>query len=430
MALIGDIWNRITNKPPNPLDNYLLKWLATNAIYPNQSEEFYLNSYLSNNDVFTVINKITEPASTVPIYQYDKNGEEVEGKMITRLNNPNPYQSRSQLIEAALTYYYIFGEAYSATETVEGSVMGMPARIDILPSQFMTIKLGTVFNPVLGYSFYPMSGNVMDYEKDNVFQWKEFNPDYSVNGGHLKGMSRLRPLLKSITGSGEAYNSLVKAFQNQGAWGILTILGENGEGLPLTKTQLSDIKNRFRSDSKSGKLTVNGNPTTWQKIGLTMVEMEVLKALGLYKGNLADAYNVPSQLFSGSTDRTYNNFKEAEQALWRNAIQPSLNAYLEGLSKFLAPKFKEEGTVLKADYSEVACLQANKAELATWMVAARAFTKNEIREALGYETLPIPEMDMIFESAGQMPLSEIGNPPDQNLTESVLKSLKISDYRK
>jgi HK97 family phage portal protein len=350
--------------------------------------------------------------------------------MIARLNNPNGYQSRAQMLEAAITNYLLFGNSYTVEETVEGSLSGLPARLDVLPSQFVTINLGTVFNPVTGYSFYPMSGNLLDYEKDNVFHWKEFNPDYTVSGGHLKGMSRLRPLLKSITGSSEAYNSLVKAFQNQGAWGILTMLGDEGSGMELTKEQLSALKNKFRADAKYGKLTVTGNQTKWEKIGLTMVEMEVLSSLGLYKGNIADAYNVPSQLLSGSKDRTYNNYKEAERALWTNAICPTVDAYLEGLTKFLAPKFKEEGTYLQADYSGIEALQRNLAEQVTWMVNSKCFTKNEIREAAGYETIPTPEMDMIYDSAGMMPLSELSTPPDQELTEGVLKSLKISDYRK
>jgi HK97 family phage portal protein len=431
MAKLGEIWNRLTGKTPNQLDSYLLKLIGNAALYPTEDNETYLNSYLSNNDVFTVINKIVEPASTVPIYQYDKDEKEVEGRMIERLNNPNGYQSCSQFIEAALSYYYIFGESFTAEETLDAGLnSGMPARLDQLPPKWMTVNIGTVFSPVSGYSFYPLSqAGKPDYTPEKILHWKEFNPDYDLNGGHLRGMSRLRPLIKSVVGSSEAYNSLVKAFQNQGAWGLLALLDDEGKTINLNKEQRSEIKAKFKRDAKKGELSVVSNQAMWTKIGLTMVELEILKAIGIYKGNLCDAYNVPSQLFSGSTDRTYNNYKEAEAALWRNAIQPSLDAYLEALSKWLAPKFKEEGTYLKADYSEVACLQTDKTSLVAWMVNARAFTKNEIREACGYEMLPDPAMDMIYEGAGLMPLSELGLPPDAAVTEEAMKRLKIKDYR-
>jgi len=107
----------------------------------------------------------------------------------------------------------------------------------------------------------------------------------------------------------------------------------------------------------------------------------------------------------------------------------SLDSYLQGLSIWLAPKFGEEGNVLKADYSEVACLQTNKAEMVTWMVAGKCFTKDEIREACGYERIGTPEMQKIYESVGLVPLSEITNLPDAELTEEVMKQLNLSDYR-
>jgi len=161
MALkLGEIWERIITggRPPNPLDNYVMRLLQNRAIYPDDNNETYLQSYTGNPDVFTVINKITEPASTVPIYQYDAKGNIVEnGLMLARLNKPNGYQSKDQFIESALTFYLIFGNCYTAEETLEVSVNKGPARLDVLPPQWMSIVMGTVFDPVKGYQFYPLT---------------------------------------------------------------------------------------------------------------------------------------------------------------------------------------------------------------------------------------------------------------------------------
>jgi len=433
MASVKEIWQRLTGKDPNPLDQFLLQWMATNAIYPDQGESTHLSNYTDNNNVFTVINKITEPASTVPVYQYDAKGEEVaNGKMIARLNNPNPYQSRNEFIEAAMTFYLIFGNAYTAAEILENGLnAGSAGRLDQLPPQWIAINLGTYFDPIRGYSFYPFGAKntPVDYEKERIMHWKEFNPDYDSMGGHLKGMSRLRPLLKSVIANNESYNTMVKAMQNQGAWGILTMLGEEGKGMDLTKPQAAELKTRFRRDASSGKLTVTGKLTKWEQIGLSMVELEVIKALGTFKGDLYDAYNVPPQLFAGSQDRTYNNYKEAERALWANAICPSLDAYLSKLSRWMAPMFKEKGQYLQADYSGIEALQKNVAEMIAWMVQARSFTKNEIREAVGYDHMDAPGMDEVYDMAGMMPVSSLGSMPEMPLTEEVLKALKINDYR-
>lgn len=433
MAL-GDIWNRLTGKQANPLDQYLMRMLQNNAIFPVIDNEFYLNSYCGNNDVFTVINKITEPASTVPIFQYDKNEELVEGgKMLALLNNPNNYQSRSQFIEAGLSFYYIFGESFSAYETLDNGInAGLPLRLDQLPPRWIVLILDSYFSPIKGYSFYPYgsSGNKLDYPKEKVFHWKEFNPDYQITGGHLRGMSRLKPLIKTITGSAEAYNSLVKAFQAQGMWGLLTMLDEDGKATALSKQQKSDLKNAFKRDAKKGDVTISSLKAEYVKMGLTVVELNVLNSIGLLGGKLTDAFNVPDQLMAGSQTKTYTNYKEAERALWSNAICPSLDAYLEGMSDWLAPHFPgEEEDVLKADYSGVESLQTNMVETVAWMIQAGAFTKNEIREAAGFEMLAVPGMDDILVSAGLMPISESGIPPAPALTETVMKMLNLPDYR-
>jgi HK97 family phage portal protein len=385
--------------------------------------------------VFTVINKITEPASTVPIQQVDRNGEEVpKGKMITLLNKPNPYMSQAELIEAALTFYLIYGDCFISFEKLDqGLNAGLPLRLDVLPPQWVEIKLGTYFDPVIGYKLL-FSGNVIDYAKEQVMHWKEFNPDYEDEGvGHLRGMSRLKPILKSITGSGSAYDALVAAFQHQGAMGLLSILGEAGAADAIGKQQLSQIKDQYRREytgaNNAGKIVITNKDHKWTNFAMSTVELAVLESLGTFRGAICDAYNVPAMLLSGSQDRTYSNYQEAARALWTNAIMPSLDACLGKLTTWLGPLFGEEDNILQADYSGIDVLQKNKTELIQWMINARSFTKNEIREAAGYEMLPDPAMDIVYVSAGDVPLDQAGIMPAQPLTEGILKALKIPDYR-
>jgi len=425
--------SRISNA--NALDEYVMRQIANSALYPDTNSDTYLNSYTGNGDVFTVINKITEPASNVPVYQYDKNGEiNEQGRMIQLLNKPNPFMSRGELIEAALSFYLIFGDSFTAFETLDAGLnKGLPLRLDPLPPQWVQLVLGTYLNPVVGYKFL-MSGNVADYAYHQVMHWKEFNPDYDYQGsGHLRGMSRLRPIIKSVAGSSSAYDALVSSFQHQGAVGILTILGEDGKPQAVGKPLLSAIKQQYKDEytgsKKAGSIVITNKDHKWTSFGLTVVEMAVLDAIGVFSGRIADAYNVPSMLLSGSKDRTYMNYQEAKRALYQDAIMPSLDAYLSKLTSWLAPLFGEQGQELRADYSQIPVLQTDRAALVAWMVMSKSFTKNEIRKAVGAEERPEPEMDKIYESAGTVPLEELGLMPSMPLTESVMKALKIKDYR-
>jgi HK97 family phage portal protein len=356
--------------------------------------------------------------------------------MLQLISNPNSYQSQSLFIEAVLSFYYIFGEGFTAFTTLDktsGSInAGTPMRLDALPPQWIKLELGDYFNPIRGYTFYPFSGtDKVDYLKEQVFHWREFNPDYTRTGGHLRGTSRLKPLVKTITGSEEGYNSLVKAFQAQGMWGIVTMLEpDTQKAVDLSKEQKGQLKAGWKRDMKKGDLTVSNSLAHYEKMGLDIKELRVLEALSSLTGKVCNVFNVPDQLFAGSLSKTYLNFKEAERALWANAIKPSLDAFLAGLTNLLAPNFKgEEETHLRADYSGIEALQYNMVELVGWMIQAQGFTKNEIREAAGYEVIDLPEMNEVFISAGQTPITQSMTPPDPALVDNVMKELGMSDYR-
>jgi len=407
------------------------KLFINTPLYPDNNDYTYLNFYTSNSDVFTIINKITEPASTVPIYQYNEEGEEFTGKMLGLLNSPNGYFSKAEFIEAALSFYLIYGNCFIMYFAPDNGVnAGKPVKLFLLPPPYVIIHPGTQFDPILKYEFYvPSTGNRMILEKDKVFHWREFNPDFGTSGGSLRGMSRLKPLIKTACGSVEAYDALVRSLQAQGMWGLLSILDESGTGAkPLTREQKSELKSKFRADSKAGELTIINSLAQYTKLGMSPQELRIIEGLGLFRGTLCDAYNVPNQLLSGSQDRTYNNYPESKRALWQDAIMPSLNAFLEGFSRWLAPKVGEEGHYLAADYSTIPCLQVNMAEVINAMVAAQAFTKNEIRQAVGYGAIDDPLMDEVFVSMGMTPLS-FGDETEEDV-EAKLNELGLNHYLK
>jgi phage portal protein BeeE len=251
-------------------------------------------------------------------------------------------------------------------------------------------------------------------------------------------MSRLRPLLQALTANTSAYDSMVSAFQNQGAYGVLTILGvRDNDGKyndkVTTKEQLSklgqDWARKYKGDSNRGELAVTNKSVEWTPFGLSVQDMSVLESIPISRGVICDAYNVPDILFAGSEGRTYDNFNEALKSLWQLAIMPNLDTFLEKLSAWLMPQMGEEGTYFRACYDEIAVLQEDIGKKVEWMVKA-GLTFNEIREAVGYEPLPFPNMDVPMISFGMVPISEVGEMPEAEDTEKMLKRIGLEDYRK
>ena len=357
----------------------VIKMIANGVVYDSASLEFYLKSATNNGDVFTVINKITEPASNLPIKQVDiKTGEEKPGKALKLLEDPNPLMNRTEFIEGALTFYYIFGEGFIVGNTIENGLnKGQPLRLELLPPHCMVEMIGTVQEPIKGWNLRWSMGGKADYTFEEVFHWKDFNPNYDETGNWLRGMSRLRPIFKSIQGSDASYDSLIGSFQNMGAYGVLTILGEkmdNGTyaNKAVTKEQLSGFKNQvkqFYGAKKRGEIIATNKSVEWTPFGFKPVDMEILNSLPVFSGKICDAYNVPDILLSGGTkDKKYDNYGQAELSLWTGAIEPGVNNFLDKFSKWLMPKFPgEEGTKFIADYSNIPCLQEAMRLKIKWM---------------------------------------------------------------
>jgi HK97 family phage portal protein len=411
---------------------------SNSAIYPDVKSKYYTDTFTSNNDVFSVISKITNPASRIPVTQVNKKTlEEQSGYALELLNKPNPFQSQQEFINQSLTTYKIYGEGFVAGEKPEfGLRAGKPTRLDSLPPQWIELVIGTFFEPIIGYRLL-LGQQEVKYSFSDVMHWKTLNPDFQLSGEHLRGLSPLKPLLKAVAASSSGYDSMVSMFQNMGAYGMLTILGvkeDDGKysGQPKTKEQMSELENSFRrklmGSSNRGKIFATNKSVQWTNFGLNSVDMNILNSITFSGGALYDAYDVPDILKSGSQSKTYLNYQEAQKALWNNAIIPTLDGFYQKLSGWLMPLVGEEDTVFMPNYDDVPALQEDKMSSINWMIKA-GLTGNEIRAALGYDELPIDNMDIPLVSAGLQRVDEIGLVPDMGITEQVMKILKLTDYR-
>lgn len=416
-----------------------IKMIANGVVYDEQSLEFYRKSAVNNGDVFTVINKITEPASNIPIRQIDiTSGKDKPGKALELLENPNPLMNRTEFIEGALTFYYIFGEGFITGDSIENGLNAkQPLRLELLPPHCMEEMIGTVQEPIKGWNLRWSMGGKLDYSFEEVFHWKDFNPNYNETGNWLRGMSRLKPIYKSICGSDAGYDSLISSFQNMGAYGVLTILGvKQSDGTftdrVTTKQQLSqfktDVKNTYGA-KKRGQVVATNKSVEWVNFGIKPVDMEIISSLGIFFGKICDAYNVPNLLFSGSgADKKYDNYSQAELSLWINAIQPGVNNFLDKFSKWLMPQFPgEENTRFVADYSDVPCLQEAMRLKIKWMKEAGIFSIDEIRSACNYEAWDLQNTNVPLTTLGVQRVDEIGMTPTIDQAENALKYYK--DYR-
>ena len=409
----------------------IFRTIGNAPIYPDDNIETYLDGYTSNNDVFSIINKTVQPVTRIPVLFVDKDGNELpDAKPLKLLQNPNPFQSQSDLLEEAFTCYQVFGNSYLAGPGPENGLnVGIPTRLDILPPIWTTKVVGDFFNPILGYKL-ELSDRLVDYKPDEVLHWRTANIDYDSLGRWLYGMSPLKPLLKAMTTSNSGYDSLVYAFQNMGAYGILSMLGEQGvEGKAQAEAVQKKFKEKYSGNSKRGTIVITNQDHKWTSFGLSPVDLNIINSLGISKAAIAEVYGVPTVLLSGSNDKTYANYREGEKILYQDTIIPTFDSFLQKLTDWLVPKYGDEykGCRFVADYSVVDVMKADIAAIVTAMSQAGVFTKNEIREAVDYGAIEDPLMDEVWVGIAQTPLSQ--TVIDVTQADANLKALGLKDYR-
>jgi HK97 family phage portal protein len=123
----------------------------------------------------------------------------------------------------------------------------------------------------------------------------------------------------------------------------------------------------------------------WQALSLSPADMDFV---GLKEGaarEIALAFGVPPMLIGLPGDATYANYREANKALWRQAILPLAGKILDAISQGLSPWFA--GLQLGIDLDQVTALSEDRERFWAQLSAADFLSVEEKREAAGFAPL-------------------------------------------
>ena len=165
----------------NPLADFA-GLIAGRVLYPDINEKKYVNDYCNNSEVYAIIKRIAKTISTVPFYEYSINSKKhlnqykslttnaqttadlakaelvrvkalseiIDSETNKLLQQPNEYQSFSELIENLVGYKLITGNSYLWANRLES---GKIQELVVLPSQYVAIVSDGTINGVEAYTF-------------------------------------------------------------------------------------------------------------------------------------------------------------------------------------------------------------------------------------------------------------------------------------
>lgn len=411
--------------------------------------------YCGNADVYAIIKLIAKTAAMIPLYVYEVKDQQQMRKyqqaMLSKsftpeeifniekirtkaleivgeedplqqlLDNPDDRNNRQDVYEGFYGFRLISGNSFIYTpEIPDGSDKGKVMGMYIMPSQFVDIIYTMMFPKQIAAYQMTVDG-VKVLKTDEVMHLRYFNPDFSLTGAELYGLSPLRAAYKTLQRSASAKDNSVAQFQNGGPAGMMG--NKNIDPNDLSKEQIGQIKARwdaeYAGNRNAGKVSFTGGEPVYVRTGLSPVDLNILESEKFTMAQLCNVYGVSDVLFNNHASSTESNVAEMVKRLYTNAALPEVFALRDAINRKVTPKYIKNGRkkFVDCDITGISELQDDMKALATWLDIAWWVTPNEKREMMKQGKYPDKSFDEPWVKTGSAPLSEALMPDGSEIDE-------------
>lgn len=388
-------------------------------LYDPKINTYIEDGYLSNEQVYAIIQWIIRKAKRVPFYLYEIQDEKALKKyksllaqegtnkeaMITAsilrqkalveadddkiplnqwLKRPNPHQSFSEFVEYCVGYRLIIGERF--LHRVDGVTSKPPESYPLNPID-VALESGKQLFEIARFLYGPTREPI---DRDTIVYSKYFNPGQIGGGETNRGLSPLRAMLGVIQESNESNKQSIKQMQNSGPVGAIfgNWVSNDGEMMPET------VAGKLRDDITKAWLTgqkrpiVTTGPIKFEKFGLSPVELGILDTRKFTFRQLCDGYGLPVEIFNMGEGTTFNNKNEAKRSAIIDAVLPEVFSLRDDFNELLKPYLRPSSGkqyYIDCDPSDLPELQEDMEKMVkiySTIYRDGAITPNEYREGM------------------------------------------------
>jgi len=161
----------------------------------------------------------------------------------------------------------------------------------------------------------------------------------------------------------------------------------------------SEIEMLYAGSENAGRPMLLEGGLKWEAMGLSPMDMEILKVKESSARDVSLAFGVPPLLLNIPGDNTYANYREARLGFYEDTILPFINYIMSEFNQWMAGYFPDIEVRPNKDKIEAIADKRMK----QWEMADNSddITLNESRALKGYPPLPAP--------LGAMLMSDIRN---------------------
>lgn len=416
----------IPSTEDNQLQRAIFQYIMKNQVvyYNNDQNTFIEKGYAFNPHVYTVINFIARNKSQAKFFLSEiKNKKELyeyvsyksegnimkannyrrkalevveDGMFANMLKKPNQGQGWSEYMFSKSGYHELMGNSYVYGQSPDG--VDLMSQLFVAPSPLIEMVSGGWMEPVKAYKVNFGYDIYSDIPAEKMLHQKMWNPisDRMNQGESMYGLSPLRAMLRTMKRSNESVDASLAYLVNGAPAGVMSNDSERPVLDHEREAAQKVFDERFGGGRNKNKILQASSKVSWQQIGLSPVDLELLESDKVDLGTFCRGYGIDVIIFDPDK-AAYNNKLTAEKAAWQNTIIPKLNEERDGLNNWLTPgwsAYDNKEYYIDFDVSHIACLQADLKELAARVyegIKLGVYSPNEAAEILGQEVDPTNE---------------------------------------
>jgi HK97 family phage portal protein len=344
---------------------------------------FAKEAYKNNVVAFSAVNRIASAIATIKWFVDEGDKTFTEHPMLDLLKKPNPMQSGSEWWRAKIGYLLLSGNSYderimdpSGTRVLE-IFTHRPDRMSIVPG---ATGLPRAY-------VYTLNGMKVTFDADeftgesDIRHTKLFNPldDWL-------GMSPIQSSAFAVDQHNEAMSWMQALLQNSARPSGALIVDKDAALSDDEYNRLqAEVESKHSGARNAGRPMLLEGGLDWKPMGLSPMDMEIMKIKDSAARDISLAFGVPPLLLNIPGDNTYANYREARLGFYEDTIIPLLVYSVDELNSFLSPFFG--GARLRPNLDAIEAVAEKRLKMWEMADSSDDLTLDECRAIKGYKPL-------------------------------------------
>ena len=335
------------------------------------ADEIVKEGFLGNELVYACVSSLANACASTPLKLM--NGEEVvpDQDPVYQMffNQWNTKQGKNEAMYQLFVNLFLHGKSYTLKKS---EMVGFETNeLWVLPTQEVEPSKEniTYFESPAYYTFTDQA-SIHKYFSEELIILEYYDPSQLQE--QQLGLSPLQPVWETVTASNNRATAEKAMLKNRGIAGLISPKAASGDAgaLGFSNSVMEVVRKAFSGITggadKFNKVEVVEQAVDFTQLGMNANDLKIIETQLPQLRSVCRALNLPPQIFGDYESSQYANYKEANKAMYTNAVIPNVKHFINQFQKDLFTKVNAltgKDYNLKIATEDILALNKTKADI-------------------------------------------------------------------